>query len=168
MSDAITPPYDAKLDLAFTRDIALTPAQVWRAWTEPQQLLRWFTPAPWQTVECDIDLRPGGLFRTVMRSPEGQDFPNTGCYLEVVAQRKLVWTNAVAPGYRPAQLANSMPCDSFFFTAIIVLEEQAKGTRYHVQVMHSNAADCQKHAALGFQAGWNAALEQMIGLYTSA
>ena len=46
---------------------------VWKAWTMPEHLKKWFTPAPWQTVECEIDLRPGGIFRTVMRSPEGQD-----------------------------------------------------------------------------------------------
>ena len=50
-----------------------------RAWTTPEHLKKWFTPAPWTTVDCEIDLRPGGIFRTVMRSPEGQEFPNVGC-----------------------------------------------------------------------------------------
>jgi hypothetical protein len=56
------------------------------------------TPAPWTTVDCEIDLHSGGIFRTVMRSPEGQTFPNIGRYLEVVENERLVWTNAVAPG----------------------------------------------------------------------
>jgi uncharacterized protein YndB with AHSA1/START domain len=55
---------------------------------------QWFTPAPWKTVDCEIDLRPGGLFRTVMRSPEGQEFPNVGCYLEIVENEKLIWTQS--------------------------------------------------------------------------
>ncbi len=70
---------DPKLDLILEREIDVPPELVWRAWTEPQHLMKWFTPAPWKTVECEIDLRPGGIFRTVMRSPEGQDMDNAGC-----------------------------------------------------------------------------------------
>ena len=58
---------DPKLDLILEREIDVPPELVWRAWTEPQHLMKWFTPAPWKTVECEIDLRPGGIFRTVMR-----------------------------------------------------------------------------------------------------
>jgi uncharacterized protein YndB with AHSA1/START domain len=54
-------------------------------------------------LDCEIDLRPGGIFRTTMRSPEGEEFPNFGCYLEVIPNEQLIWTNALQPGYRPAQ-----------------------------------------------------------------
>ncbi len=89
------------LDLQLEREVDVPPEAVWAAWTQPDQLVKWFTPAPWTTAECQIDLRPGGMFRTVMRSPEGEDFPNVGCYLEVVPYERLVWTSALAPGYRP-------------------------------------------------------------------
>ena len=85
---------DPRLDLVLERVVEVPPELVWKAWTEPEHLKRWFTPLPWTTVECEIDLRPGGIFRTVMRSPEGQDHPNMGCYLEVVPNRRLVWTDA--------------------------------------------------------------------------
>ena len=61
---------DPRLDLNFERVVDLPPALIWAAWTEPEHLTHWFTPVPWKTVECEIDLRPGGIFRTVMRSPE--------------------------------------------------------------------------------------------------
>jgi len=35
---------------------------VWAAWTKPEYIKKWFAPAPWQTVECEIDLRPGAFF----------------------------------------------------------------------------------------------------------
>src|SRR5215510_9143120 len=70
-----------ELDLVLERVIDIPPQKVWRAWTTPEQLKRWFTPKPWTTVDCEIYLRPGGIFRTVMRSPEGQEFPGAGCYL---------------------------------------------------------------------------------------
>lgn len=95
----LSPPPDPQLDLFFERLIDLSPELVWAAWTTPAHLKQWFTPAPWRTIDCDIDLRPGGRFRTVMCSPEGQEFPNLGCYLEIIPNQKLVWTNALQPGY---------------------------------------------------------------------
>jgi uncharacterized protein YndB with AHSA1/START domain len=93
---------DPKLDLVLQRVVDVTPKRVWSAWTVPDKLMKWFCPSPWTTVACEIDLRPGGIFRTVMRSPEGQDQPpGIGCYLEVVENRRLVWTAALEPGYRP-------------------------------------------------------------------
>lgn len=75
---------DPELDLLLERSVDVPPSLIWVAWTTPEHLKKWFTPAPWQTIDCEIDLRPGGAFRTVMRSPEGQEFPNVGCYLEIV------------------------------------------------------------------------------------
>jgi hypothetical protein len=87
-----------QLDLRFTRIVDVPKDLIWRAWTEPELLKPWFCPLPWKTVDCEIDLRPGGIFRTTMQSPEGKEFPNTGCYLEVTPDKKLVWTNALLPG----------------------------------------------------------------------
>jgi DNA-binding transcriptional ArsR family regulator len=89
--------------LVLERIVDVSPELVWMAWTQPEHLKKWFTPAPWTTVDCEIDLRPGGIFRTVMRSPEGQDFPNLGCYLEVVPHQKLVWTDVLEAHFRPAR-----------------------------------------------------------------
>ena len=64
-----TPPIDPTRDLILERHVDVSPELVWKAWTEPEHIVKWFTPAPWKTVDCEIDLRPGGIFRTVMRSP---------------------------------------------------------------------------------------------------
>jgi uncharacterized protein YndB with AHSA1/START domain len=117
MTRTITHKLDPKLDLMLERVVDVPPNRVWAAWTRPEYVKKWFTPAPWQTVDCEIDLRPGGIFRTVMRSPEGQEFPNAGCYLEVIENEKLVWTAALTADYRP-QNAPSVP----LFTAVILLE----------------------------------------------
>ena len=101
MTRSITHQPDPALDLVLERVVDVPRELVWKAWTTPEILKRWFTPAPWTTVACEIDLRPGGRFHTVMRSPEGKDHPGTGCFLEVVEHEKLVWTSALGPGYRP-------------------------------------------------------------------
>ena len=113
---------DPRLDLVLERVVDVTPELVWAAWTRPEHVRKWFTPAPWTVTDCEIDLRPGGIFRTVMRSPEGKELPNVGCFLEIVPNRRLVWTDALLPGYRPS----GKP----FFTAVISLEPQGNGTRY--------------------------------------
>lgn len=113
---------DGHLDLVLTRIVNVPRKPVWKAWTDPVHLVKWFTPAPWTTIDCEIDLRPGGIFRTIMRSPEGQEYPNIGCYLDVVKHERLVWTDALAPGYSPSMKP--------FFTAILTFEDHADGTRY--------------------------------------
>jgi len=150
---------DPKLDLVLERVVDVSPEIVWTAWTTPAHLKKWFSPAPWTTVECEIDLRPGGAFRTVMRSPEGKDFPNVGCYLEIVPNRKLVWTDALEAGFRPSRAPAHL---GFRFTATILLEPHAKGTKYTAIAMHGDADGRQKHAAMGFMDGWGTVLDQLV------
>lgn len=157
---------NSKLDLSFTRIVNVPRDLVWRAWTEPELLKPWFCPLPWKTIDCEIDLRPGGMFRTTMQSPEGVEFPNAGCYLEVVSLEKLVWTNALLPGYRPSKPAAT--CGDvvveFMFTAMIELADSDQGTRYTATVIHADEAGCEKHAAMGFEGGWGTALEQLVAM----
>ena len=153
-----------KLDLTFERTVDVPRALIWQAWTTPVHLKPWFCPLPWRTIDCEIDLRPGGIFRTVMLSPEGQQFPNLGCYLEVVENEKLVWTNALMPGFRPASTTDhkAEETGAFFFTASIELASHGTGTRYTATVIHADEASCQKHAAMGFHEGWGKALDQLV------
>jgi uncharacterized protein YndB with AHSA1/START domain len=154
MSASPPPVPDSNLDLVLERVVDVPPQLVWKAWTEPEHIKRWFTPKPWQTVDCEIDLRPGGMFRTVMRSPEGQDYPNIGCYLEVIPNKRLVWTDALLPGYRPS----AEP----FMTGIITLEPTGAGTRYVATAVHRDVESRKKHEEMGFFEGWGTALDQLV------
>ncbi len=156
---------DPKLDLVLERVVDVPRELVWIAWTTPEHLKKWFTPAPWTTVDCEIDLRPGGLFRTVMRLPEGQEFPNVGCFLEVIQNEKLVWTNVLAPGYRPAKQnaeTKGHECAEFLFTAVISLEPHGNGTKYTAIVIHGDEESRKKHEEMGFHEGWGKALDQLV------
>ena len=108
------------LDLVLERTIAVAPERVWAAWTEPELLMQWFTPAPWKTVAAELDLRPGGRCVTTMESPEGERYPNAGCYLAVEPNRLLVFTSALGEDYRPATPSNG--ADNMAFTARIEIE----------------------------------------------
>lgn len=154
---------DPALDLELTREIDVPPEKVWQAWTTPELLVQWFTPKPYETIDCEIDLRPGGIFRTVMRSPEGEEMDaGAGCYLEVVPNERLVWTSALAPGYRPQAAPMA-------FTAIIELQLTGSGgTRYRAVAMHQTPADSEAHRTMGFEQGWGAALDQLVEVMTTA
>jgi uncharacterized protein YndB with AHSA1/START domain len=153
---------DPKLDLVFERIVDIPRELIWTAWTTSEHLKPWFTPAPWKTIDCEIDLRPGGIFCTVMLSPEGQEFPNLGCYLEIIPNEKLVWTNALQAGFRPSKLDLSENHISFSFTAIISLEPHENWTKYRATVIHSDEESCKRHNDMGFQDGWGKAFDQLV------
>ena len=154
--------HDPKLDLVLERVIDVPREFVWKAWTTPEQLKKWFCPEPWKTVECDMDLRPGGIFRTVMQGPDGERHENEGCYLEIVENEKLIWTDALESGYRPASKPNA--CMNSHFTAFLMLEPHGKGTKYTVVAKHPDEESCKKHAEIGFHEGWGKALDQLVAL----
>jgi len=165
MSDQYPFPIDPKLDLVLERVVDVAPERVWEAWTKPEHLKQWFCPRPWSVAECEIDLRPGGRFRTVMRSPEGELLPlGDGCYLEVVENRRLVWTSALGAGFRPQALTGE---NDFLFTAHVLIAPEGKGTRYTAIAMHPDQAGRTRHEEMGFQEGWGTALDQLVELMQS-
>lgn len=147
---------DPRLDLVLERVIPVPPRLVWKAWTEPEHLMKWFCPAPWKVVECEIDLRPGGRCYTVMAGPEGERVPNEGCYLEVVPERRLVFTDTLTAGFRPA----AEP----FFTGIVSLAPEGTGTRYVAVARHGDPDKKIQHEQMGFHEGWGKALDQLVAL----
>lgn len=151
---------DPRYDLVLERFVDVPPELVWKAWTVPEHLMPWFCPKPWRTVECEIDLRPGGIFRTFMRSPEGDEHPNEGCYLEVVPNRRLVWTDALRAGFRPAPGPN--PMLDGHFTGYILLAPRDGGTLYRAVAKHGTETGRDKHDRLGFQDGWGTVLTQLV------
>lgn len=151
--------HDPELDLVLERVVDVPPELVWKAWTRPEHLVHWFVPAPWTLADCSVDLRPGGAFRTVMRSPEGEEFPSEGCYLEIVENRKLIFTDALLPGYRPSPEP--------FFTAVVTLEPEGTGTRYVARAIHRDREGRDRHEAMGFHQGWGTCLDQLVALVRS-
>lgn len=143
-------------DLLITRLIPVNPATLYRCWTEAELLKQWFVPRPWTVARAELDVRPGGQCLVVMQDPEGQEFPNPGVYLEVVANRRLVFTDAYTAGWNPA----AKP----FMTAIISFEPEAGQTRYTACARHWSQEAREQHLAMGFESGWNTCADQLQAL----
>jgi len=156
---------DPELDLVLERVVDVRPELIWKAWTTPEHLKPWFCPRPWSITDCRIDLRPGGEFFFTMRSPDSKEFPNAGCYLELVENRKLSWTTALGPGYRPVSLpvhAENKGAPPFHFTAVLTFTPEGNGTRYRALAMHARSADRDVHEEMGFSEGWGVCLDQLV------
>lgn len=151
------PDFQPETDLRISRTLVSSPRQVWRAWTEAELLKQWFCPQPWSVAEAILDIRLGGIFHTTMRSPEGELHPYTGAFLHADPERLLVWTTVFGPGCRP-----KVP--DMDFTAFIALQPDGTGTRYDVHLLHASAETCRKHAEMGFEEGWGAAIAQLDAL----
>ena len=151
-----------KLDLVLERTIDAPVELVWKAYTDPEHLKQWFAPRPYQITECDLDLKPGGVFRIRMVGPDGFDTGHgtPGCVLEVATNRKLSWTSALGPGYRPNEAGEG--CDSFPMTAIVTFEDAGNGkTAYKAVALHKNEADRETHEKMGFHDGWGTVAGQL-------
>lgn len=82
---------NAVLDIR--RHYPVEPAKVWRAWTDPQALTRWFGPGePGSVFEADLDVRTGGCYSIAFRTPDGEEHRVRGEYLDVDEPRRLVFS----------------------------------------------------------------------------
>ncbi|WP_375175949.1 SRPBCC domain-containing protein [Pseudooceanicola sp.] len=146
-------------DLAFTRTLNAPRDLVWACWTDPALLPKWFMPAPHTVEEAEIDLRPGGIFRTKM-NVDGNIMDSPGVILEADPTRRLVFTDAYSPGW----IMNPSP----FMTAILTFSDaEGGGTTYDVLVRHASTEARDNHEKMGFFEGWGTVADQ-LGVAASA
>lgn len=144
-------------ELVLDRILDVPRAEVWRAWTTPELLVQWWCPKPWQTTLAELDVRAGGTFRTIMQGPAGESFDNSGLYLEVVPEQRIVFTDAFTQTWVPSGKA--------FMVADVTFEDLGDGrTRYIARCRHWSAEDCAEHERMGFHEGWGAAADQLVAL----
>lgn len=84
--------HTSERELTLTRTLDAPRALVFKAWTEPERLVRWWGPSGFTTPHCEMDVRPNGDFRYTIRSPEGEDYRIRGAFREILEPERLVFT----------------------------------------------------------------------------
>ena len=148
--------FPADRELVLTRLIDAPREKLYRAWTEPELLKRWFAPLPYTTPHAECDVRPGGASLIVMKSPDGQEMPMHGIYLDVVPNERLVSTDAYTSAWAPSEKP--------FLTIILTFAEEAGKTRYTARARHWSVADREAHEKMGFHEGWGKCTDQLEAL----
>jgi len=78
--------------LVIERVFKASPETVFKAWTDPAILVRWWGPEGFETPECALDIKVGGAWRTTMVSPKGENHTVSGIYREISPPSRLVMT----------------------------------------------------------------------------
>jgi uncharacterized protein YndB with AHSA1/START domain len=146
-------------ELTIGRIINAPRGKVWRCWTEPSLIKQWFAPKPWTVSHVENDVRSGGSTLITMRSPEGQEVPGPGIYLEVLPQQKLVFTDAFTKAWEPSERP--------FMVVTLTMEDEGAKTRYTVRAQHFTKEGVEEHKKMGFEAGWGICTDQLEALAAS-
>lgn len=156
----MTNPETEGFELRLERLLKAPCATVWRCWTEPGLLAQWFGPRSWTTEVKTLEPRPGGASHIVMRGPDGEQSEGVGLFLEAVPERRLVFTNAFAPGWIPSRRPAVVP----FMTTIVDMSDAGDRTRHVVRALHWSEEARERHEEMGFQEGWAEATDRLEDL----
>ena len=150
---------DPTLDLQLDRVIRAPRERIWRAWTDPSELARWWLPAPTRCRVDRLEVVAGGAFVTAM-SDDGVSFgPHLdACFLVVDPGERIVFTNALDSRWRPAAPS------PVAMTAEITLLDHPHGTDYRVRVRHADERSRMHHQTLGFVDGWGTVTAQLAAI----
>ena len=150
-TDSATLPVER--DLTLTRVFDAPRRLVFKAWTEPEHLVRWWGPMGFTLPSCKLELRPGGAYRFCMRSPEGTNHWLVGAYREVVENERLVFTWAWED-------EAGRPQHETLVTATFADEGRKTRLTVHHAVFESTTARTEHNA------GWNDSLDRLAEVLT--
>lgn len=146
LETAATPATSNEGTLVLRRTLPATPEQVFAAWTKPELVRRWFSPGELTVEEAELDVRVGGGYRIVMRSPEGESHSPSGLYEEIVPNERLVFS------WRWA--------GSELVTRVTVALRAVDGGRTELTLTHEGFPDPPTRDA--HEAGWVGCLEKLL------
>ncbi|RLQ86956.1 SRPBCC family protein [Notoacmeibacter ruber] len=143
--------------LFIERTIDTSRDKLWRCWTDAALLKQWFCPKPWTVPDAELDIRPGGVFRTVMQGPNGERHDNPGQVLALRPLEQLITSDAFTGDWQPGE-------KPFLISVVTMLDAGNGMTHYRWEARHWSEEDQKSHEEMGFEAGWNASTDQLEAL----
>jgi uncharacterized protein YndB with AHSA1/START domain len=154
-------------EVIVTRVLDAPRSTIFHAWTDPVQMTKWWGPHSVTNTDCEMDLRPGGSYRIVMRGPDGTEYPIKGVYREIRPPSQLVmtmdasehpreWHDLVKP-HRSEREKN--PCGLMLET--VTLEDLGSKTRVTVRIRFETPEIRDAMLKMGMTDGWSQSLERL-------
>jgi uncharacterized protein YndB with AHSA1/START domain len=149
-------------ELTITRVFDAPRELVWKAWTEPERVKRWWGPKGFTSPVIKIDLRVGGEYLSCMRSPEGQDFWGKGIFREIVVPERLVMTDSFAD-----KEGNTVPASYYGMSGdwplemlvTVMFEEQEGKTK--LTLKHSGIEGISATDRDNMEQGWSQSFDKL-------
>jgi uncharacterized protein YndB with AHSA1/START domain len=160
----------ADRDFVISRVLSAPREKVWAAWTDSKQLAQWWGPRGFINIDCQVDLRVGGVFRTTMRSLEdGAEFPLRAIIREFVPLERLVlvmdcsdhpeaWHDLV----NPARDKSVKPHLEMLQT--VTFEEVAGKTKLTIRSTFESPTIRDNMVKVGMNEGWSSSLDRLVDL----
>jgi catalase len=160
----------AEREFVITRVLDVPRALVFDAWTDPRHMARWWGPHVITIPVCEMDVRPGGAWRIVMRGPDGVEYRVKGVFVEVENPHHLVmtmdcsehpeaWHDQIFPDRKKGE---RNPAGEMLMT--VNFQERAGRTALTVRVRFDSAAIRDAMVKAGMNEGWSQTLERLAGL----
>ena len=135
---------------------------VWKAWTQPERIMRWWGPKTFTTPVAKIDLRTGGEYLNCMRAPDGKDYWSRGVFREIKRPERLVMTdsfadergNPVPPSYYG--MGDDSPLE---LLVTVTFEEQDGKTR--LTLRHSGIESFSETDVENMEQGWSESFDKL-------
>jgi uncharacterized protein YndB with AHSA1/START domain len=149
---------EGKRELILTRVLDAPRELVWKAWTDPGLMSKWWGPKGVTTPTCDIDLRQGGPIYIVMLAGKelgsfaGQEWPMSGTFVEIAPPERLVYTAAALDGKKGVLLETR---------TTLTLETLDEKTRMTLKIAVTKLSPGGEFALAGMEMGWNQSLDKL-------
>lgn len=144
--------------IVMTRTFNAPRTLVWKAWTTPELLARWFGPQGWSTVTAEIDFRPGGAWVYCMHGPDAMTSCGRSVYQEIVAPERIVYTDYFTD-------ADGNPIEGMPEAQVTVeFVEEAGQTRLVSTTVYPTSDDRDRILEMGVEAGINETWDRLEAL----
>ncbi len=121
---------------------------VWDAWTQSEQILKWWAPNGMDVEVIEHDFKVGGKWKYSMAMPDGNEFISQGTYKEIVELKKII----TSADFKP--MTEGVELQSYF-------EADGGRTKFTFKVVHPTAEYCKQQEEMGFYNGWGSAFDRL-------
>jgi uncharacterized protein YndB with AHSA1/START domain len=158
-SPAVSTPF------VISRTFAAPPQRVWKAWTDREQLLRWFGPKGFAMTTAKMDLRPGGSFHYCLKGPDGEAMWGKFAYRELVAPERIVLVSSFSDehgGLTRHPFAPTWPLEMLSTTTLV---EEGDKTKLTIECSPLDPSEEERRtfdaSHDGMKQGWTGSMDQL-------